>query len=192
MSSLRKYFQTCLDLPDVVGAFCLAEDGRLIEQFMPAPYNDAIFEEAGRRILNLLDAVESSYKQSNEFLLTFDSNALYLKRSDGVVIGLLTNEEPLMPSLRVSTNLLLKQSGSILVKTPAKNFSSDQPAQDQPSNSLDSDIADLNNDTVELEEEVVITPKKTQFSHSTEPTEKRGLFGRKRKKASSGRGDIWG
>jgi predicted regulator of Ras-like GTPase activity (Roadblock/LC7/MglB family) len=156
-------------LPGVLGAFCIKEDGSLIESFLPAPYTDAVFEEFGPRIANLLAAANMSYSETNEMLLRFSTNALYLKRGDGFVVGLFTVGNPLVAGLRVSTNLLLKQARSDIASAAVKDLP--QPAA--PSHSKEPASGGR------FEDDIIVNPKKAEVEEAPEK-KKRGLFGLKK------------
>lgn len=182
--SLHNHFKACLDLPGVLGAFCIKEDGSLIESFLPPPYTDAVFKELGPRIANLLAAANMSYTETNEMLLRFSTNALYLKRGNDCVVGLFTVANPLVAGLRVSTNLLLKQAQSEIAAAPVKDMSppaataATPPEQPAEANAGDDD-------------EIIITPEKAELEGPPEK-KKRGLFGLKKNKKTKPKNDIWG
>ena len=178
--SLRRFFQTCLDLSNVSGAFCLSAEGRLIESFMPAPYNGAIFDELGPRLVSLLGAVDMSYAQTHEHLLRFETHSLYLRKGTDCIIGVYAAGNPLLSGLRVTVNMLLKQAeptiAEMLKKLPIEGIPAPEP--------VTPDVADVS--AAEPDEDVVIIPtKKTE----NPPEQKRGFFGRKKEKRSN---DIWG
>lgn len=185
--SLRKYFQTCLDLPGVAGAFCLDADGNLIESFMPSPYTDAIFSELGPRIASLTGAVDMSYAQTNELLIRFETHALFVFRNEDVTIGFFTAREPLISGLRVSANLLLKQGKQAFSEALASRGSSGE-SESAVGKEPDDDIGT---------DEIVIpsnSKKSPSVEEDEEPEEpvKRGLFGRRKKNKPKPSKDIWG
>lgn len=184
--SLRKHFQTSLDLPGVAGAFCLSSKGDLVESFMPAPYTDDVFDELGPRLANLTDAVDMSYSQTNELLLQFESNALYLRRSENVLIGFFTAHDPLLAGLRVSANLLLKQAKSELDNAVMELASAQKPSGQAAHSQAAEEEDDDDDDAVILQNNS--SKKETD---SKPETKRKGLFGRKKSKPSKSN-DIWG
>lgn len=180
--SLRKYFQTSLDLPGVAGAFCINAKGELVENFMPAPYSDEIFEELGPRLVALTEAVDMSYSQTNELLLQFDSSALFLRRNENMLIGFFTVRNPLLSGLRVSANLLLKQAKSEFdVALKALQSKNEFPGPGK-AEQFDED---------EEEDPVILHSTSVKAAKPQPETKRRGLFRRKKTEKKEA-DDIWG
>ncbi|MEM7789848.1 MAG: hypothetical protein AAF546_00470 [Verrucomicrobiota bacterium] len=175
--SLRKYFQTCLDLPNIEGAFCLSKEGELVESFMPPPYTDDIFQELGTRVVTLTEAVDMSYAQTQEILLHFESHSLYLRKSEFCIIGIFVRGNPLLSGLKITVNLLLKQAQAEILQA-SKNAA---PRPSQPAAAPPAPVE---------EDDIIIEPNLPQKETTTDH-EKRGLFGRKKEKKQTSN-DIWG
>ena len=179
--SLRKYFQTCLDLPSVSGAFCLTLDGELIESFMPSPYTESMFDELGPRITSLLGAVDMSYAQTNELLVRFETHALFLRQNEQCIIGIFAAGNPHVAGLRVSVNLLIKQAQQAITEKASTLHSQDRFAEDTTAQSDGKE---------EEEEDIIIAPPKKREEPPAPAKTKMGFFGRKKEKKSDSN-DIW-
>jgi hypothetical protein len=181
--SLRKHFQTSLDLPGVAGAFCLSTTGDLLESFMPPPYTEEIFDELGPRLVTLTESVDMSYNPTHELLLQFESNALYLRRNEKVLIAFFTVRDPLLSGLRVSANLLLKQAASDI--DAALETLAAKPTQSSREGEAGSEHDD--------EDDSVILGGAPDSKSERKPKVKRkGFFRRKKKTDSNQANDIWG
>jgi hypothetical protein len=180
--SLRKHFQTSLDLPGVNGAFCITGKGELIESFMPVTYTDAIFEELGPRIVALVEAVDMSYNPTNELLLQFGSNSLFMRRNENVLIGFFTERDPLLPGLRVSANLLLKQAKAHL----------DEAVEGLTSRTAPSAERRVEENSDEDDEPVILQSTPSPAKEPKTEKKRRGLFGLRKPKDDNKPDDIWG
>ncbi|HAV13790.1 MAG TPA: hypothetical protein DCX06_09935 [Opitutae bacterium] len=182
--SLRNYFQPTLDLPGVTGIFCLNAEGQLIENFLPSAYTDAIFKELGTRCLTLLNAVDMSYTQTNEYLVCFEGDSLFLHKAEGCIIGVLCSGNPMLAGIRVSINLLLKTAQDAIAQAPLKEIAiKTVPNQPQAKPLMESN-----------DDDIIIAPKKVKDSDLQEAEEpkRKGLFGFKKDKKSKPSNDIWG
>jgi hypothetical protein len=180
--SLRNHFQATLDLPGVLGAFCLNSEGALLESFLPRPYTDAIFKELGPRCLTLLSAVDMSYTRTNEFLLRFEENSLYLHKNEDCILGILCAGNPMLAGLRVSTNLLLKTAGEDIAHAPINELNAPKEV-----------VVETTSATTELND-IIIAPKKQRDEpqESKAAPKRKSLFGFKKDKKTKPSNDIWG
>jgi predicted regulator of Ras-like GTPase activity (Roadblock/LC7/MglB family) len=186
--SLRSHFQPTLDLPGVMGAFCLSTDGKLIENFLPSPYTDAIFEDLGTRCSTLMSAVDMSYTKTDEYLIRFEDHCLYLHKDENCIVGVLCSGNPILAGLRISINLLLKTSKDAILSAPAKELKA-ADASKFVSEAVETPPS------IEETEEIVVPRKRQEPEPSETKTPKRKSlfgFGKKKDKSSKPSNNIWG
>ncbi|MEO0509831.1 MAG: hypothetical protein AAF065_08230 [Verrucomicrobiota bacterium] len=179
--SLEQIFRSCLDLPGVRGAFCLTSNGELVENFMPQQYTDPLLAGLGERLSALCGAVDMSYSPTNEFLISFESNALYLRKNEDGIIGFFTDSNPHLAGLRVSSNLLLKQiKPSMMVAKQIDVIPAPPPPAAQ---------------VPEEEDDLLLKPANQEMPKPGVPSkleQKQGLFGSRKSKKKPTVSDIWG
>ncbi len=106
-----KLAQSVLELPGVQG-LCLADAGTatLLYNRMPDFIPEFAFETALRRVASLYETTEASLQPVDDFVLKFRGNSLVLRRSGGVFLILLLTESAHLVSLRIVTNIVLKNT----------------------------------------------------------------------------------
>ncbi|NBB78716.1 MAG: hypothetical protein GVY36_04625 [Verrucomicrobia bacterium] len=180
---MDNHFQPTLDLPGVLGIFCLNASGQLLANYLPSGYRDSIFDELGARCTTLLEAVDMSYTPTDEYLIRFEEHSLYLRKTESCIIGVLCAGDVMLAGLRVSVNLLLKGANEAILALPVIETT----AVDRNAN--------LPNETVEeVADDVIISTKKNEdeAADSKAPKKRRGLFGFGGKKKDTSPNDIWG
>lgn len=106
-----KLAQSVMELPGVEG-LCLVEteSASLLYNRMPAFIPEFAFETALRRITALYETVDSGFQPVDDFVLRFRGNSLVLRRAGGMVLILFLAESAHLVSLRIVTNIVLKNA----------------------------------------------------------------------------------
>ena len=175
-------FQPTLDLPGVLGVFCLNPSGKVLANYLPSSYRDSIFRELGARCTTLLQAVDMSYTPIDEYLLRFEDHSLYLRKTDVCIVGVLCAGDVMLAGLRVSINLLLKSGQEEILGLPVIESAASEPFNRKAP------------EVIEESQDDIITLKKNDetVTESGTKEKRRGLFGFGGKKKANPSNDIWG
>ncbi len=106
---LNDAMDSCLKLSEVSGLVLFFSDGSLVRNRLPDHYTDQLAVAMGERILNFVSGLDFGPAASDEFLIRFQEAALYIRRFDGFLLGVLTVLHPDVSNLRLATNLLIQQ-----------------------------------------------------------------------------------
>jgi hypothetical protein len=187
--SLRSHFQPTLDLPGVMGTFCLSTDGKLIDNFLPSPYTDAVFKDLGARCTTLLNAVDMRYTKTNEYLIRFEEHCLYLHKDENCIIGVLCSGNPILAGLRISINLFLRTAKEVILAAPVKELE----AADAPT-AVATEVVETHSAIEDNDEIVAPVKRKEPEPTETEAPKRKGFFGlgKKKDKKTKPSNDIWG
>ncbi len=104
-----KFTQNILELPGVEG-LCLvdAATAALLYNRMPSFIPAFAFETALRRVCSLYETIDESYQPTDDYVLKFTNKSLVLRRSGEVILLLLVADTAHLVSLRIVTNIVLK------------------------------------------------------------------------------------
>ena len=109
MSTAYPWINSLLEVPKVDGFFVLKLDGELALNKLPPLFDDALFDSFGPRVAELVEMVNSNYMPSKDLVLSFSGKLLCLRKSDTCIIGLLGEPGTSFSSLKLASNVALKQ-----------------------------------------------------------------------------------
>lgn len=103
-----RLFDNITDIPGVEGACLLETTGRILFKRMPDFIPDTAYEEAIRRIIAMYETMDENFLPGDDYLLKFSGKWVMLRRSENLILLLLTGEGANLMSVRMVTNMALK------------------------------------------------------------------------------------
>jgi hypothetical protein len=125
------------DIRGVEGSFLLRRpDGAVVARDGLQVVSEAALSDTSRRLSNIFEALETVSPGADEAVLRFDGLALFARRNERVLLGVLAADNASMPALRMATNLVLRQLEAVdLAPAPAPALTPTVPAAVAPAES---------------------------------------------------------
>jgi len=111
---MANYLATLKDIPGVEGSFFTDKDGHLVAKEMPPLFSSEIFEELGRRIGSLFEALASQLGDYDEILLKMEGYWIYSKLGGEGILNVLSHDNMNYPALRMATTVAFNHINSVL------------------------------------------------------------------------------
>ncbi|MGB0370272.1 MAG: hypothetical protein ACPGN3_02915 [Opitutales bacterium] len=103
-----RFIKNILDVPGTEGIVIIDSEEHILANAMP-PYLEGLeFEDLGRRVQVVYDAVEDNFMHFSDVLLKFASKWIYLRNFENVTLVILTDPDVNIASLKMVTNLARK------------------------------------------------------------------------------------
>ena len=109
MIAFERLIKNILDVPGTEGIAFFDDEGTLLHKTMPDLYMDEIFADLGRRIVAIYEVVDENFITADDFLLKFPGRWIMMRKGSGFKLLLLTTDEVNVMSLKIVTNMALKQ-----------------------------------------------------------------------------------
>lgn len=103
-----KFVKNILDVPGVEGVCVFDKDGGLIDNQLPAYFVEEMFDDLARRVISLYETVDENYIPCDDYLLKFSERWIFLRRGNGIFILVFAESNVNRVSLKMVTNLALK------------------------------------------------------------------------------------
>lgn len=100
------------EMPSVEGSCILDVNGKVVQRTLSGLYLDSLLEAIARRSSSVMAATGSVVAGSSELFLQFSLKCIYARQFRGGTLLVLCVDQVRLPSLRVATNLLIKQLGN--------------------------------------------------------------------------------
>lgn len=109
MTTFERLVKNILDIPGTEGIAFFDREGNLLSKSMPDLYLDDVFADLGRRIVATYEVVEENFTTPDDFILKFPGRWIMMRRGADYTLLLLTTDEVNLMSLKIVTNMALKQ-----------------------------------------------------------------------------------
>ncbi|GHB99641.1 hypothetical protein [Cerasicoccus arenae] len=125
-----KFVKNILDVPGVEGVCVFDREGQIVENELPSFFIDELFEDLARRVISLYETVDENYIPCDDYLLKYSERWIFLRRGNGVYFLIFANSEVNRISLKMVTNMAIKnvKSASKTLPTSAARITPAVPA----------------------------------------------------------------
>ena len=120
MELIEKIIKNVLELPGVDGACMIDKKGEILHNALPEFFLEEFFDDLSRRIMNLFTTVEDNYISCDEFLLKYPQKYILMRRSRSILLIAIVDPGTNLVSLRMVTNLVLKNVTPKVLQTIRK------------------------------------------------------------------------
>lgn len=105
---IERLINNVLDVPGVEGMSIFDSEGALLSNRLPDYYPEEIITETLSRIVSLYQVVDDSFLPCDDYLLKYEGKWILLRRNKDTYTLILTEPDVNQVTLRMVTNLLLK------------------------------------------------------------------------------------
>lgn len=105
---VEKFIKNILDIPGVDGVCFFDVSGRKIASALPDFFIDELFEDLTRRVVALYETVDDNFFPCDDYLLKYGPKWITLRRNKNLLILVLSDQGVNQVSLKMVTNLALK------------------------------------------------------------------------------------
>lgn len=104
----EKFVKNILDVPGVEGVCVLDRQGRVLFNELPSYFVEELFDDLARRIISLYETVDENFVPCDDYLLKYSERWIFLRRGNGVFILVFAAPAVNRVSLKMVTNLAVK------------------------------------------------------------------------------------
>ncbi len=106
---MSHYLQALREIAGVEGVFLLSVSGVIVERDLPGYIPDDVLAVVAERVDRLFEATADASPGADEMLLAFAGTSLFLRRFDGLLVGVLASPKLNVEGVRIAANLLRRR-----------------------------------------------------------------------------------